>query len=47
MVAISLGLSIGRNLFWGLGWARVVDLGFGSGLGFGFRFALAEPWLRF
>ena len=31
---ISLGLSIGRNLFLGLGWARVVDPVFGFGFGF-------------
>ena len=42
---ISLGLSIGRNLFWGLGWARVVDLGFGFGFGFGFAtMPLALLW---
>ena len=28
LIKISLGLSIGRNLFRGLGWARVVDLVF-------------------
>ena len=44
---ISLGLSIGRNLFWGLGLARVVDLVYGFGFGFGFGFApipLALLW---
>ena len=28
-----------RNLFWGLGLARVVDLVLGFGFGFGFGFA--------
>ena len=44
---ISLGLSNGRNLFCGLGLARVVDLVFGFGFGFGFGFApmpLALLW---
>jgi hypothetical protein len=42
---ISLGLSIGRNLFWGFGLARVVDLVFGFGFGFGFApMPLALLW---
>ena len=40
-IEISLGLSIGRNLFWVLGWAMVVDLVFGIGFGFGFGFGFA------
>ena len=47
MKVISLGLSIGRNLFWNLDWARVVDLivGFGFGFGFGFEpMPLALLW---
>ena len=53
ILKISLELSIGRNLFWGLGWARVVDivsglcLGLGIGFAFAFGFSFAPMPLAF
>ena len=43
--AISLGLSIGLNLFSGLGWAVVVF--FWDGYAFSFALAVLALWFRF